>query len=189
MEQIKDRLKQLRHAVGIKQRELADRLEVQVGLIGNWESGARNIPKTRIYQLCKEYNVRKEWLIDGEGEMFVKTETFKDQMKAMFNELSPTYAASFITIYATLTWIKDYREQKEKQIELDYDVGKLQPVHFDILQRLLDQGEIVADGRFKEGSVFLLYAGFIRRLGLERITLTPLGKKIAMKLEKRRGDK
>lgn len=94
MEQIKDRLKQLRHAVGIKQRELADRLEVQVGLIGNWESGARNIPKTRIYQICKEYNVRKEWLIDGEGEMFEpeiepETPSFEDEMYEMYQQLKP----------------------------------------------------------------------------------------------------
>ena len=94
MEQIKDRLKQLRHAVGIKQRELADRLEVQVGLIGNWESGARNIPKTRIYQICKEYNVRKEWLIDGEGEMFVEPDhdkIFRDQIVAMYEGMPSEY--------------------------------------------------------------------------------------------------
>ena len=96
MEQIKDRLKQLRHAVGIKQRELADRLEVQVGLIGNWESGARNIPKTRIYQICKEYNVREEWLKTGEGEMFEpepepEETSFEDEMYKMYQQLSPEY--------------------------------------------------------------------------------------------------
>lgn len=102
MEQMKDRLKQLRQSLSIKQRELAERLGVQVGLIGNWESGARPIPKTRIYQICKEYNVREEWLTTGEGEMFVKAETFKDQMKAMFNELSPENQAIWLECAAEI---------------------------------------------------------------------------------------
>ena len=67
---MKDRLKALRKALGLKQREVAERLGIDVGAIGNWEAGTRPIPKTRIYQLCKEYNVRREWLEHGEGEMF-----------------------------------------------------------------------------------------------------------------------
>lgn len=67
---MKDRLKALRKALGLKQREVAERLGCQTGLIGRWEAGLQPIPATRIYQLCKEYNVRREWLEHGEGEMF-----------------------------------------------------------------------------------------------------------------------
>ena len=102
MEQIKDRLKELRKRLGLKQRDVAERLEMNVGTVGAWECGSENIPKTRIYQICKEYNVRKEWLIDGEGEMFVKAETFKDQMKAMFNELSPENQAIWLECAAEI---------------------------------------------------------------------------------------
>lgn len=68
-----ERLRTLRNALGLKQREIAERLEVQTGLIGNWESGNREIPKTRIYQICKEFNVSREWFETGNGEMFVPT--------------------------------------------------------------------------------------------------------------------
>ncbi len=67
---MKDRLKALRKALGLKQREVAERLGIDVGAIGNWEAGTRPIPATRIYQLCKEYNVRRGWLEHGTGEMF-----------------------------------------------------------------------------------------------------------------------
>lgn len=77
-----NRLKELRMRLGLKQREVAEKLDVNVGLIGNWESG-RPIPKTRLYQLCKEYNVRREWLETGEGEMF---EPEKDDFEARFVE-------------------------------------------------------------------------------------------------------
>lgn len=66
---MKDRLKVLRKALGLKQREVAERLEVNVGVVGDWESG-RAIPKARIIQICNEFNVRREWLERGEGEMF-----------------------------------------------------------------------------------------------------------------------
>jgi len=85
-----ERLKELRKKLGLKQRDVAEKLDVNVGLIGNWESG-RPIPKTRLYQLCKEYNVRREWLENGEGEMFEpekdESENFLDVMMGMYRQL------------------------------------------------------------------------------------------------------
>lgn len=65
-----ERLKTLRKTLGLKQRELAERLGVTIGLVGNWEAGSQPISKPRIYQICKEFRVRREWLEEGKGEMF-----------------------------------------------------------------------------------------------------------------------
>ncbi len=67
---MKDRLKTMRKALGLKQREVAERLGINVGQVGAWECGKERIPPARVYQLCKEYNVRREWLETGDGEMF-----------------------------------------------------------------------------------------------------------------------
>lgn len=95
MEQIKDRLKELRKRLGLKQRDVAERLEVSVGLIGAWECGSDTIPKTRIYQLCNEYNVSRDWLERGEGDMFVPVEEsetdFAETMYSMFNALPENF--------------------------------------------------------------------------------------------------
>lgn len=64
-----ERLKELRKFFGLKQRQLAERLGVTIGLVGNWEAGSQPISKPRIYQICKEFGVRREWLEDGKGEM------------------------------------------------------------------------------------------------------------------------
>ena len=83
MEEIKDRLKTLRKALNLKQREVADRLEIRVGVIGSWESGCSPIPRARIYQICNEYKVRREWLETGEGEMFeARKETDAEEAKS-----------------------------------------------------------------------------------------------------------
>lgn len=90
---MKDRLKLLRKTLGLKQREVAERLGVNVGLIGQWESGTKAVGKARIYQLCKEYDVRREWLETGAGDMFEPTPTLDDKLAgaaaALFEELSP----------------------------------------------------------------------------------------------------
>lgn len=70
MEDMKDRLKELRRVLGLKQREVAEKLGVSLGAVGTWEMGKDPIPRARIYQLCKEFDVRRDWLVNGAGEMF-----------------------------------------------------------------------------------------------------------------------
>ena len=65
-----ERLKEIRKKIGLKLREMSDRLGVSISQIGQWESGAKEIPRARIYQICKEFNVRREWLENGSGDMF-----------------------------------------------------------------------------------------------------------------------
>ena len=95
MEQIKDRLKELRKRLGLKQRDVAERLEMNVGTVGAWECGSEKIPKTRLYQICNEYNVSRDWLERGEGDMFVPVEEsetdFAETMYSMFNALPENF--------------------------------------------------------------------------------------------------
>ena len=69
---MKNRLKELRRKLGLKQRELAARLGVSAGYIGNIESGTDKPGRAMIYQICSEFHVRREWLEKGEGEIFEK---------------------------------------------------------------------------------------------------------------------
>lgn len=109
MREVKDRLKALRKALGLKQREVAERLGIEVGGIGKWESGSQPIPATRIYQLCKEFNVRREWLEHGEGEMFEPEskpksdqETLEDAALALFNRLDATAQEAVMNVLMRL---------------------------------------------------------------------------------------
>jgi len=92
MSEMKDRLKELRKTLNLKQREVAEKLEVSTGQIGIWEAGTAELPRARIYQLCKEYNVRREWLETGVGEMFEPGKTLEDKLadaaSALFEALT-----------------------------------------------------------------------------------------------------
>ena len=112
MSEMKDRLKELRKTLDLKQREVAEKLGVRTGDVGGWESG-RNIPDSRLRLLCKEYNVRREWLETGEGEMFEPGETEEDK-----------FVAVFTTLYEALPedWQKLFKRVARKLLGVEDDV-------------------------------------------------------------------
>ena len=122
---MKDRLKELRKALGLKQREVAERLGIKVGVVGGWECGRDKIPRARIYQLCKEYNVRREWLERGEGEMFERP-TEADKYVMIFSEFYDSLTPKFQEVFL--------RVAKDK-LELDRSVNRTQ----------INNGNVVGD--------------------------------------------
>lgn len=88
------RLKELRKRLDLKQRDVAERLEMDTGTVGKWEAAMQRIPKTRLYQICNEYNVSRDWLERGVGEMFVEPDhdkIFRDQIVAMYEGMPSEY--------------------------------------------------------------------------------------------------
>ena len=102
------RLKALRKALGLKQREIAARLEVTVGTIGQWEAGVTPLPRARIYQICKEYGVRRDYLEKGVGAMFedngppTEEEKLRESALALFNALTPKGKAAVLDALAEI---------------------------------------------------------------------------------------
>lgn len=65
------RIKELRKALGLTQREFADRIGIKRGAISNYEIG-RNAPVDSVVSLiCREFNVSEDWLRNGNGDMFL----------------------------------------------------------------------------------------------------------------------
>ena len=96
------RLKELRKRLGLKQRDVAERLEMDTGTVGKWEAAMQRIPKTRLYQICNEYNVSRDWLERGEGEMFVPVEEsetdFAETMYSMYNALPEKFQEAWLEV-------------------------------------------------------------------------------------------
>lgn len=88
---MKTRLKELRRALHISQREFGERIGVKVATVGSWEIGSP-VPVSRILQICSAFNVNREWLENGSGEMFTPQPTEKDALKdailALFRSLN-----------------------------------------------------------------------------------------------------
>ena len=67
---MKQRIKDVRCALGKTQTEFADALGVKQGTIAGWETGARAPGDIVISSICREFNVNEVWLRTGEGAMF-----------------------------------------------------------------------------------------------------------------------
>lgn len=81
-----ERIKKLRKALDLTQREFGDRIGVKPNTIATYEIG-RNQPIDAVISLiCREFNVSETWLRTGEGEMFLpKVDTALDRLAAEHN--------------------------------------------------------------------------------------------------------
>ena len=118
MEQIKDRLKEWRNQKGLKQRDVAEALNVNVGLVGSWECGRQKVPDYRIDQICTKFGVSRDWLERGEGEMFVPVEEsesdFIEVMRSMYNALPPNYQEVWMELAETI--MRDRPSEREQKL-------------------------------------------------------------------------
>ena len=69
-ELMKERLKELRIALGISQAELGERIGVSRAAISRLESGSNNFTNQMVTSICREFGVNEEWLRTGNGDMF-----------------------------------------------------------------------------------------------------------------------
>ena len=72
--EISNRIFDLRKSVGLNQESFGKRIGVTRSAVCNYENGSRSIGEQVILAICREFNVSKEWLRTGEGEMFVPKE-------------------------------------------------------------------------------------------------------------------
>ena len=101
-----ERVKELRKALGLTQREFSERIGVKRNTVAQYEMG-RNPPNdTVITLICREFRVNEHWLRTGEGEMFLSlsrdeelaafmgsvmadgSESFRHQLLAALSRLS-----------------------------------------------------------------------------------------------------
>lgn len=89
------RLHHLRKLLKLSQEDFGKRLGVTGASISRLEKGERNITEQMILSICREYNVREEWLRDGIGDNdypFIKQEDeVADIVSHLLEESNPFY--------------------------------------------------------------------------------------------------
>lgn len=63
------RIKEVRLKAGLKQHEFAECLKVTQSAVAAYEAGIRVPRNATIAAICREFNVREEWLRTGSGPM------------------------------------------------------------------------------------------------------------------------
>lgn len=67
---IHERLKYLRERLNMTTRAFGASINMSGGAITNMEKGTRNITERTIRDVCREYNVNPNWLINGTEPIF-----------------------------------------------------------------------------------------------------------------------
>lgn len=67
---MKSRLKQIRKALKLTQAQLSEALMVSKSTIEAYEYGRTQITERSVADICRLYNVNKEWFETGKGNMF-----------------------------------------------------------------------------------------------------------------------
>lgn len=67
---MKERIKELRKCLGLTQQKFADNLGLKRQTVASYEIGNIEPSDSTKLLICKQYNVRSEWLEFGIGEMF-----------------------------------------------------------------------------------------------------------------------
>lgn len=67
---IHERLKYLRDQLNLTTRAFGASINMSGGAITNMEKGQRNITDRTIRDICREYNVNPDWLINGNEPMY-----------------------------------------------------------------------------------------------------------------------
>jgi transcriptional regulator with XRE-family HTH domain len=70
MAELCERIKELRSALKLSQRQFARRIFVSQALVYEIELGKRKIHTRILHLISSQFNVNMEWLKKGEGDMF-----------------------------------------------------------------------------------------------------------------------
>ncbi len=103
---INSRVKEVRTALKLSREAFAEKMRTSPFVIRNIEYELTGVKETLILQLCDVYNVNREWLESGEGEMF-RSGASEDELTAILTGLTAldnkSFAKQMIAALAQLT--------------------------------------------------------------------------------------
>lgn len=84
--QIYQRFKEVRKSLKMTQTAFGNQLGKGLRAIQHYEAGERSIDNSIILLLQEKFNVNTDWLINGNGNMFIDNNT--DEFSKIYNSLS-----------------------------------------------------------------------------------------------------
>lgn len=102
---IGERIKKVRRSVDLTQQKFGERLGIKPNSVSLIESGDRNPSDQVILAICREFNIREEWLRNGGGDMFIQV-TRDERIAAWVSKTlsteSDTFQKRFISMLSKL---------------------------------------------------------------------------------------
>lgn len=115
-----ERIKALRKALKLSQKEFGKRLGVSRDVIGNLEYGRADAKDPLLHLICRIYAVNPQWLENGEEPMFLQdpeTTAAAEEALRIFKTLCPShqkYALMMLKGLAQLPICQSLAREKEE---------------------------------------------------------------------------
>lgn len=93
-EHINNRIRTLRKKLHLNQAEFGKKIGLKNGAISWMEKEGNNVTDQNIQLICEKFQVRRDWLVDGTGEMFAEC-TKKDELMEWAERVSQSPHDSF----------------------------------------------------------------------------------------------
>lgn len=93
-EHINNRIRTLRKKLHLNQAEFGEKIGLKNGAISWMEKEGNNVTDQNIQLICEKFQVRRDWLVDGTGEMFAER-TKKDELMEWAERVSQSPHDSF----------------------------------------------------------------------------------------------
>ena len=84
-----ERIKLLRKELNLSQELFGKKIGITKSSVSLLESGKNSPSEQTVKLICREFNVNKEWLETGKGEMFVKIPEEDETAALVFSLLGP----------------------------------------------------------------------------------------------------
>jgi transcriptional regulator with XRE-family HTH domain len=112
---VPERITALRHTLTLTQGAFADKICVSQSYITSLELGKRRLNQRISRLICSAFDVRPEWLQNGEGAMFTERPNAKiDEIVAIFSRLNPFFQDYFLD---QMRRIYDYESSQDAKKE------------------------------------------------------------------------
>jgi transcriptional regulator with XRE-family HTH domain len=120
-EHIGKRLETLMKVLEMKSGDFAKKAEISQSLISNITAGKNGPSKSTVSLICRTYGVNKEWLLTGDGEMFISPDGRLENLAPDEKELLEAYDR---LMPETQKEVRDYAREKLELQELREKTGK-----------------------------------------------------------------
>jgi len=113
---VRERVKEVRNTLNVSQRDFAKRVFISQSLLGDIELGKRNINDRTIQLITTEFNINKDWLLTGKGQMFIAEppDLQYEKLLSIFNQLDKPLRDYLLEQSKGLLKIQFYKDRKTK---------------------------------------------------------------------------
>lgn len=94
MNHLNERINYLIKSLGMKKTAFAEKLNVSQAFVSQLCSGVKQPSERTIQDICTKFNVNEEWLLTGEGEIFIRLSR-NDEISKFVGELMKEEEDSF----------------------------------------------------------------------------------------------